>query len=255
MGIRFGFLRWLGQVTSLIVITSACGSPSLDANGHASSGGGGAATGEPGDHVGPGSPGYTGDASTTNEGGVRPGTIGAPITCSAPGNPTRGGSCGSERWNIKTGTDSTASSVSLVPQTTTIATLDALAANGAGTAREAQTESTLFELKDVTLTEIKLESDSDYHLVISQDGHTMIIEVPAPSCSSGSAWSCFISRTRSEIDAKYSVGASPQYPAETITVRGIGFFDYAHGQTGVAPNAIEIHPVLQICFGAGCTPT
>jgi hypothetical protein len=23
-----------------------------------------------------------------------------------------------------------------------------------------------------------------------------------------------------------------------------GFFDYQHGQTGVAPNAIELHPVL-----------
>ena len=30
----------------------------------------------------------------------------------------------------------------------------------------------------------------------------------------------------------------------TATITGVGFFDYYHGQTGVAPNAIELHPVL-----------
>jgi hypothetical protein len=28
-------------------------------------------------------------------------------------------------------------------------------------------------------------------------------------------------------------------------VTGVAFFDYEHGQTGVAPNAIELHPVLR----------
>jgi hypothetical protein len=27
-------------------------------------------------------------------------------------------------------------------------------------------------------------------------------------------------------------------------VVGVAFFDYKHGQTGVAPNGIELHPVL-----------
>jgi hypothetical protein len=30
----------------------------------------------------------------------------------------------------------------------------------------------------------------------------------------------------------------------TATITGIGFFDIDHGQTGVAPNAIELHPVI-----------
>jgi len=29
------------------------------------------------------------------------------------------------------------------------------------------------------------------------------------------------------------------------TIRGIGFFDLKHGQTGVAPNGIELHPALR----------
>src|SRR5207245_1819994 len=40
-----------------------------------------------------------------------------------------------------------------------------------------------------------------------------------------------------------------------VQVRGVGFFDFLHGQTGVAPNGIEIHPVLNVSFGTQPTPT
>lgn len=33
-------------------------------------------------------------------------------------------------------------------------------------------------------------------------------------------------------------------------ITGVGFFDYHHGQTGVAPNAIELHPVIG--FNGAC---
>jgi hypothetical protein len=146
--------------------------------------------------------------------------------------------------------------VSLVPKSTTIAQLVALPAAGGGASRESPTETTLWELTDVTLSLIKLETDSDYHMVVTDGAHTMIVEVPYPTCTTGSAWTCFISRARSEVDAKFSnITSSPQYPSVTITVRGVGFFDFIHGQDGVAPNGIELHPVLQVCFGQGCTPS
>ena len=113
-----------------------------------------------------------------------------------------GGSCGSERWNIKTGTDSQASSVSLVPKTTTITALRALAAAGAGNSRESPTETTLWELKDVILTELKSESDSDEHLVLtdpSSNSDTLLAEIPYPKCATGSVWLCFITNVRSEL--------------------------------------------------------
>jgi hypothetical protein len=32
-------------------------------------------------------------------------------------------------------------------------------------------------------------------------------------------------------------------------VTGVAFFDFQHGQTGVAPNAIELHPILDfVCL-------
>ena len=33
-----------------------------------------------------------------------------------------------------------------------------------------------------------------------------------------------------------------------VRVTGVGFFDFAHGQRGAAPNEIELHPVLEIEF-------
>jgi hypothetical protein len=31
-----------------------------------------------------------------------------------------------------------------------------------------------------------------------------------------------------------------------VEVTGIGFFDRVHGETGQAPNGIELHPVLDL---------
>jgi hypothetical protein len=33
-----------------------------------------------------------------------------------------------------------------------------------------------------------------------------------------------------------------------VVVTGVGFFDFIHGQTGVAPNGIELHPIVDIKF-------
>src|SRR5262249_5665140 len=38
-----------------------------------------------------------------------------------------------------------------------------------------------------------------------------------------------------------------------VQVTGVGMFDFLHGQTGVAPNGIELHPVLNIVFNPGST--
>ena len=166
--------------------------------------------------------------------------------------------CGVERWSVKTGTDADVGTVNLnSTTTTTVAALRALTAPGTLPAanRVQPTESTVFVV-NATLTQYKLESDSDYHLVIADaSGNTMIVEIPAPSCvGASSPFSAAITSTRSKFDAKFTPTGSFQTANIPVQIKGVGFFDFLHGQTGVAPNGIELHTVLDIVFNPGSTP-
>jgi hypothetical protein len=165
------------------------------------------------------------------------------------------GSCGVERWSVKTGTDADAGAITLNSITqTTIAALDALPAPGTLPAnnRVQPTETTVFRLA-ATLTQYKLEADSDYHLVLSDGaGHTMISEIPDPACvGAGSPLATGIAAARAQFDARYTPTGSFQIANVPVTLTGVGFFDFQHGQTGVAPNGIELHAVLNVAFGTG----
>jgi hypothetical protein len=159
--------------------------------------------------------------------------------------------CGVERWSVKTGTDADKNLVNLSSSTaTTIATMRSWPAPSPIPAnnRIAPYETTQWVL-NATLTQYKLESDSDYHLVLSSGGVTMIAEIPSPNCvGTGSVFATGIQRARNEFDAKYTATTSFQTANIPVQVTGVGMFDFLHGQTGVAPNGIEIHAVLDIIF-------
>src|SRR6266700_2901100 len=168
------------------------------------------------------------------------------------------GSCGVERWSVKTGTDADARLINLQSMTqTTIASLISLPAPTTLPAnnRIQPTETTVFQVQ-ATLTEYKIESDSDYHLILSDgSGDTMISEIPSPTCvGSSSVLLPGIQNARSEFDARYTATSSFQTANVPVIVTGVGFFDFFHDQTGVAPNGIELHAVLDIQFGTGGTP-
>lgn len=169
--------------------------------------------------------------------------------------------CGVERWSVKTGTDPDAGLVNLSSSTSnTIATMrgwpapNPIPANN----RVSPYETTQWVL-NATLTQYKLEGDSDYHLVIQDSaGNTMIAEIPSPNCvGAGSPFGPGISNARNEFDARYTATTSFQTANIPVQIKGVGMFDFLHGQTGVAPNGIEIHPVLDIVFnptsGGGVT--
>lgn len=158
-------------------------------------------------------------------------------------------SCGIERRPVKTGEDADATKVDLSKTvTTTVAALIALPAPASAATRLAPTETTVFAVQ-ATLSGFKFEADSDYHLVLNdRQGHTMIVEIPSPSCVSGGPFVAAIAEARSVFDAKFRAGRSFVKTNTPVTVRGVGFFDRIHGQLGVAPNGIELHPVLSIAF-------
>jgi hypothetical protein len=167
--------------------------------------------------------------------------------------------CGVERWSVKTGTDPDAGLVNLNSSTnTTVESMRAIPAPSPIPAnnRVAPTETTQWVISG-TLTQYKLEDDSDYHLVIAgTSGNTMIVEIPSPTCvGSGSPFLAGIQNARSKFDAKFTATTSFQTANVPVQIKGVGMFDFLHGQTGVAPNGIELHPVLDIIFGSGGTTT
>src|SRR5215813_9092506 len=110
--------------------------------------------------------------------------------------------CGVERWSVKTGTDPDSGLVNLNSSTnTTVASMRAFTAPNPIPAnnRVSPAETTQWVI-NATLTQYKLESDSDYHLVIQDaSGNTMITEIPMPSCvGSTSPFLSAITNTRSK---------------------------------------------------------
>jgi Big-like domain-containing protein len=163
--------------------------------------------------------------------------------------------CGVERWSVKTGTDPDAGKVNLNSSSnTTITSMRAIPAPSPipSNNRVAPTETTVWVI-NATLTQYKLENDSDYHLVIQDAaGNTMITEIPSPTCvGAGSPFLSGIQNARAEFNARFTATTSFQTANIPVQVVGVGMFDFLHGQTGVAPNGIELHPVLDIIFNPG----
>lgn len=91
---------------------------------------------------------------------------------------------------------------------------------------------------DGTVTLIKHESDQDFHIVLEDGGATMIVEAADPRCATGSLAIAAIRRARKQA-AQLRVG-------QRVRAVGMLFFDKLHGQSGVAPNGVELHPLYSI---------
>jgi hypothetical protein len=81
----------------------------------------------------------------------------------------------------------------------------------------------------------------------------MIVESPAPHCAQG-RFAQQIQAVRDAIDGQFPVFTEDETVMIRVrlnipvTVTGVAFFDTLHGQEGVAPNGIELHPTLSISF-------
>jgi hypothetical protein len=97
----------------------------------------------------------------------------------------------------------------------------------------------------------KLETaDHDLHVVIAnprRSSETMVVEIPNPDCAAvcASGHTAQFNAARQVMISRF--GQPPtrftRVAAGTmVTVTGVGFFDFAHGQTGRAPNSIRAAP-------------
>jgi hypothetical protein len=149
--------------------------------------------------------------------------------------------CGVERWTVKTLQDRP----TLLPaQQTTIAFLTSRPAPASLPDTRLPFERHIFTvIARVVL--IRHEADDDFHVVLSDGQRTMITESPAPTCDSRA----FPRRQAQMAAARRALRICPR-----ARVTGVAFFDFDHGQTGVARNAIELHPILAFrCLTGGAS--
>jgi hypothetical protein len=146
--------------------------------------------------------------------------------------------CGLERWTVKTLQDRPR----LLPaRSTTVAHLTSLPRPRVVPATRLPFERQIYSVR-AAVTLVRLEADQDLHLVLRSGGAQMIAEAPnAPTCTVAAT----PYRKRQMASARRLVRVCPR-----ALVVGVAFWDFFHGQTGVAPNAIELHPIL----GFSCLP-
>jgi hypothetical protein len=139
--------------------------------------------------------------------------------------------CGTERWTVKTLQDRP---VLLPAKKTTIAYLTSRTPPASLPDTRLPFERHIFTVTGAVVL-IRHEPDDDYHVVLSDGRRTMITEAPAPTCDT---------RAFPRRQAQMAAARQALRPCSRARVTGVAFFDFEHGQTGVAPNAIELHPIL-----------
>lgn len=161
--------------------------------------------------------------------------------------------CGQERWPVKTLQDPSVREIHFVPVESTVHALREpkqppnlrtinpyLRLDG---------EKQVYTVKAL-LVGFKREGDGDYHLVLADPvdrKKTMIAEIPEPKCANKKYAAQFEAAAKfieslGHATAKFKTLDKPVQ----VTVTGVFFFDFIHGQDGVAPNGAELHPVLEI---------
>jgi hypothetical protein len=103
------------------------------------------------------------------------------------------------------------------------------------------------------LVEATIEGDGDIHLVIRDKhaSHKMIVEFPDPSCAFRGEHATHVAQMTAARHAFENACGTPPHASfapltGSATIIGVAFFDLPHAtpQHGVAPNNIELHPVL-----------
>jgi hypothetical protein len=156
-----------------------------------------------------------------------------------PTKPSRALICGSERWRVKTLQDRP-KLYSAKPKT--VAWLMGLTRPKPAPKDRSNFERHIYSV-EAAVTDVLQEADKDLHVVLEDGPAHMVAESPnAPFCSVDATGY----RKKQMAKARDKVKVCAQ-----ARIVGVVFWDRPHNVTGRAPNAIELHPILDFaCFSA-----
>lgn len=165
------------------------------------------------------------------------------LVCGPPAQSPMAARCGTERWPVKVMADSDAGRIDTMPMPTSVTELGDLprpTIRLPENRRLSPYELEIWRLR-ARSRQALVESDGDLHLVLEDtedSSRTMIAEIPDSACAEGSLYAGRFAAARRELRT---------IPRNAIIeLDGVGFFDFLHGQQGVAPNGFELHPILAI---------
>ncbi|HXA18886.1 MAG TPA: hypothetical protein VN380_17965 [Thermoanaerobaculia bacterium] len=160
--------------------------------------------------------------------------------------------CGTQRWAVKTASDTDARNINTDAVDATIEQLSELQHPSGFKSRSSprtKVESQVYVI-EATLVTFFSEDDEDRHLVLNDGTGTMIAEIPNPDCvSSDSPLHDEIVGAWQDFNDHFHGKGSKKIVNEQVIVTGVAFFDATHNVGDSAPNFIELHPVTSIRFG------
>jgi hypothetical protein len=151
--------------------------------------------------------------------------------------------CGVERWSVKTLTDKDRDRVAFRPIASSVAELTRLPTPSIDYPEDSRIpvhELRVYRVRAV-VRQIISSDDRDWHLVLEDPDDekvTMIAEIPDSACVPLATWASNFQ------EARRVLRTAPR--RAMVEIDGVGFFDFIHGQRGVAPNGFELHPVLAL---------
>ena len=163
--------------------------------------------------------------------------------------------CGTERWNIKTLSDKDTIKINfneIIPST--VHEQVSLEKPHEKITSRLDSETKVYSIKCFIVGYKKENNDKDIHIIIEDidTDETMVAEIPSSECFEIQKTSRYLLFKQLQEWFTNNIG-QPSSSKFTylekhipVTITGVGFFDFMHGQKGMAENGREIHPVLSI---------
>jgi Bacterial Ig-like domain (group 2) len=173
------------------------------------------------------------------------------IAVAAP--PLTGLSCGVERWAVKTLSDPAANQVELSRVVaTTVKALNELPTHCSGlpNTRAFTEELVVYEVVG-RIIYVRLEDDRDYHVAVedpADSSYTIVTEVADSACAGAinSPHRDALAGARASFLALLAGRTPASLVGTNVRLRGVGFYDFNHGQIGRSRNCIELHPLTLV---------
>lgn len=159
--------------------------------------------------------------------------------------------CGVERWSIKSLSDADTVQINfsnIIP--TTVHDQINIERPAGKIVKRDETEMTVLSM-DCYILGFKKEKDKDFHIIVKDvnSEESMVIEIISSECSDVQKTSRFEQIKQVQEWFPENIGVPHNKfkmldEPKLVTITGVGFWDFLHGQKGMAANGREIHPVL-----------